>query len=209
VLVALLVRERGEKCLSNVTLHLVLRIDREGVAHQVVSVARECEMTKDRGALSVGILLVATGCFFLVVQTIGWGRVWPFLILLVGAAFWVPIFIWWDRREQIAGLAVPGTIIVMNGLILLFQSVTGRWSTWSYLWPLELIGIGAGLLALYVLGKRQRGLLRAASIVGGIGVVFFFIFATAFGRLFRFLGPVALIMIGLLAILRGVGQRAN
>ena len=35
----------------------------------------------------------------------------PVIILLVGAAFWLPIIIWWDRRANVAGLAVPAMIL--------------------------------------------------------------------------------------------------
>ena len=100
---------------------------------------------KNRGTTYVGILLIAAGFLFLVAQMtgrwIGWAGMWPFLILLVGAAFWMPIFIWWERRQQLAGLAMPGTIIMTNGLILLAQNVTGKWGTWSYLWTMELIAV--------------------------------------------------------------------
>ena len=168
---------------------------------------------QNRRSIYVGILLIAAGFLFLMAQVtgrwIGWAGMWPFLILLVGAAFWLPIFIWWERHEELAGLAVPGTIVMINGLILLFQNVTGLWETWSYLWALEPIAVALGLLALYALGKRDRGLLVAASIVGGVGVIFFFIFATAFSRFFRFLGPVVLILVGVLVILSGVSRRAE
>ncbi|HUV94780.1 MAG TPA: hypothetical protein VMX14_08140 [Anaerolineae bacterium] len=168
---------------------------------------------KNRGTVYVGILLIAAGFLFLVAQMtgrwIGWAGIWPFLILLVGAAFWMPIFVWWERRQQLAGLAMPGTIIMTNGLILLFQNTTGLWGTWSYLWSLELIAVGLGLLALYVLGRRERGLLVAAAVVGGIGLTFFFIFATAFSRFFRLLGAVVLILTGVLMILSRASQRLD
>jgi len=199
------------------TTRRLLRIDSEvgDLSHRVLRRGREME---DRGKFYVGILLLAVGCLFLAAQVtggwrapfgilrFGWAGMWPFLILLIGGAFWLAIFVWWDRHEQIAGLAVPGTIIVTNGLILLLQNVTGRWGSWSYLWTLEPIAVAAGLLALYVLGNRQRGLLVAAAILGGIGVTFFLIFATAFSGLFRLLGPVVLILIGVLVILSGLGR---
>jgi len=168
---------------------------------------------ENRGTVYVGILLIAAGFLFLVAEMtgrwIGWGAIWPFLVLLVGAAFWLPIFIWWDRHEELAGLAIPGTIVAVNGLILLFQNITGLWETWSYLWTMEPVAVALGLLALYILGKRDRGLLVAASIVGGIGLTFFLIFATAFSPFFRILGPVVVILAGLLAILGGTGRRAK
>jgi hypothetical protein len=62
------------------------------------------------------------------------------------------------------------------------------------------IFVAGGLLALYWLGNRDRGLLTAAWIVGGIGLVFLVIFASAFGGVIRFLGPLMLVAAGLLLL---------
>jgi len=173
---------------------------------------------KDRGALYVGLMMILFGGLFLLIQLsgsllaplgirLGWGELWPFIILLAGLAFWLPIFVWWDRRASVAGLAIPGTIIMVNGLILLYQSLTGDWASWAYLWAFEPLSVGLGLLALYALGDRDKGLLVASAIVGGIGLLFFIIFASAFGGLIRILGPVALILIGILFLVRGARER--
>ena len=138
-----------------------------------------------------------------------WGAIWPFLILLVGFAFWLAIIIWWDSRRKIAGLAIPATIVTTNGLILLYQSLTGDWASWSYLWALEPLSVGVGLLMLYLLGNRERGVLVAAYIVGGIGLVFFIIFASAFGGLIRLIGPMVLILVGILILISGARRRAE
>lgn len=175
---------------------------------------------KDRGALYIGVLLLLLGGFFLFIEAagtvlaplglrFGWGQAWPFIILFVGLAFWLPILIWWDRRRELAGLAVPGTIIVTNGLILLYQNITGDWGSWAYMWALEPIAVGAGLLALYALGHRSQGLLVAAGIICGIGLVFFIIFASAFGGMIRLLGPAALIVIGVFILLRGLQAQSG
>ena len=173
---------------------------------------------RNRGSLYVGILLLAFGGLFLLAQLStqllapfeihwGWGRLWPLLILLVGLAFWLPVLIWWDDRAKIAGLVVPGTIVTINGLMLLYQALTRDWASWSYLWTMEPVGVAVGLLALYWLGPRDRGLLVAAGIVGGVGLFFFVIFASIFGAWLRFLVPVLVIVAGLVLLLRGVQDR--
>ena len=175
---------------------------------------------RNRGSLYAGILLLAFGGLFLLAQLSsellapfeiywGWGKLWPFLILLVGLAFWLPLLIWWDQRHKIVGLAVPGTILTVNGLILLYQALTADWASWSYLWTMEPLAVAGGLLALYWLGNRERGLLVAAGIVGGIGALFFVIFASIFGGWLRFLVPVVVIVVGLLLLIRGVQDRAR
>jgi len=164
---------------------------------------------KNRGALYVGLLLIMLGGIFLLAQTtghmlfgirLGW-RLWPLLVLFVGVAFWLPLAVWWDKRNQIAGLVVPGTIIAGNGLLMLYQSLTGNWASWSYAWALEPIFVALGLLCLYWLTQHDQGLLVAAGIVGGVGLVFFVIFASAFGGAIRFVGPLLLIGVGLLILL--------
>ena len=166
---------------------------------------------RNRGALYTGILLIMLGGFFLLAQTTGWlhlgWKLWPLLVLGVGLAFWLPLVIWWDRRKELAGLVVPGTIIAGNGALLLYQSLSGNWSSWAYAWALEPIFVALGLLCLYFLSHRERGLLVAAGIVGGVGLVFLVIFASAFGGVIRFVGPVALIGLGLIILLGGFKGR--
>jgi hypothetical protein len=168
---------------------------------------------KNRGALYVGLLLIMLGGVFLLAQTTGWlhlgWRLWPLLVLLVGVAFLLPLVIWWDKRQDIAGLVLPGTIVAGNGLLMLGQSLTGLWGTWAWAWALEPIFVAGGLLALYWLGNRDRGLLTAAWIVGGIGLVFLVIFASAFGGVIRFVGPLMLVAAGLLLLFGGFKRRGN
>jgi len=175
---------------------------------------------RNRGPVYVGILLVLFGAIFLVAQLgesvsdvlrlrLGWAVMWPFLILLAGLAFLLPLLIWWDRRQEVVGLVMPGSIITMNGLILLYQNTVRDFGSWSYLWPLELVAVAIGLLLLYLLGNRDRGLLVAMGIVGGIGLVFLVVFSSAFGGgLLRFVAPVVLITIGLLTVLTSLSKRA-
>jgi hypothetical protein len=175
---------------------------------------------RDRGTLYVGILLVLLGAIFFFVALgesllgalgirAGWGRLWPLLVLYVGTAFWLPFAIWWPRRAQFAGLAVPAAIVTTNGLMLLYQSLTGDWASWAYLWALELVAVAAGLFALYLLTDRPRGLLLAVGIVGGVGLLLLAIFATAFGGGLRYLAPVALVVIGLFLMMRGIKDRVG
>jgi hypothetical protein len=171
---------------------------------------------KDRGAFYVGVLLIVFGGLFLLTELasgllapfgieLGWKTAWPFIILFVGLAFWLPIFIWWDKHEQLAGLAIPATIVTTNGLLLLYQNTSGDWDSWAYLWTLEPLAVAMGLLILYFLGHRDRGLLLAVGIVGGIAMVFFTIFASAFGGgILGVLGPIVLIAIGLMVMLGGL-----
>lgn len=172
---------------------------------------------KHKGLWYTGVLLVTLGFILLFIQfthgvacgLLGWGRLWPLLVLYVGFAFWLPLLLWWPRRAEIAGLAMPASILTMNGALLLYQAVTRRWASWAYLWPLELVAVAFGLVAIYALGQRDRGLLTAAGIVGGIGLLFLLILGTAFSPWLRLALPTLLIVAGLLLFLRGSRQRAQ
>lgn len=175
---------------------------------------------QDRGTVYMGLLLVLLGGIFLFAQLtqglaigglrLGWSFVWPLFILLAGGAFLLPIGLWWERRQDIAGLVVPGTIITINGLILFFQNLTHDFGSWAYIWALEPCAVAVGLLFLYWLGPRDRGLLFAAGIVGGVGLVLLVIFSSILsGGVLTVLGPLVLILVGLLLALSGVKQRAG
>jgi hypothetical protein len=177
---------------------------------------------RNRGALYMGLLLLGFGSFFMLAtltqgirgflgRFLGYDGLWPMLIILAGAAFLLPIAIWWDKRASVAGLVVPGVIITFNGLMLFVQNWTGAWRSWAYAWALEPVAVGASLWALYtLLGQRPRELRLAAGIVAGVGAVLFVLFASLFGGAIRYIGPAALIAIGALVITRaltGAGQR--
>lgn len=175
---------------------------------------------RDRGALYAGILLIVFGGLFLFAQMgsvllrslgieIGWAELWPFIVVLIGLAFWLPLLVWWEQRHKIAGLIIPGTIILVNGLVFLYSNSTGDWQGWSYLWTLEPISVGLGLLLFYMVASRERGVLLAAAIVGGIGLAFFVIFASVFGGWVRLVVPFVLILVGCLFLLRGLRERAS
>jgi hypothetical protein len=140
-------------------------------------------------------------------RLVGWGGLWPLLVLVAGAGFWLPLVIWWDQRDKIAGLVVPATIVSANGLLLLYQNLTGNWGSWAYAWAIEPMAVGLSLALLYLLtDERPRGLLIAAAIVGGVGALFFVIFASAFGGAVGIVAPVLLIILGMLVLLRGMGS---
>jgi len=143
---------------------------------------------RHRGAMYVGILLLLLGAFFLLLnvggawtEKLSFAHLWPVLIIWVGLAFFLPIFIWWDKRMENYGLAMPGSIVAINGLILLYCSLTGNWDHWTYLWALEPFSVAIGLLIMWLLGPRAAGLLIAALLIGVVSLGLFVIFASLMG----------------------------
>lgn len=165
------------------------------------------------GGLVTGAVLIGLGVLFLLAQLFefaSWRYLWPVTLVAVGGLFFAGMF---AGGRSAAGLAIPGSILAMLGLINLVQNAFGYWSSWAYSWTLIIVSIGLGI---YVMGWRQadaahqqRGLRLA-----GTGVVLFVIFGSLFelGGLFfgargaaQIVFPVLLIGAGLYLIVRRLG----
>jgi peptidoglycan/LPS O-acetylase OafA/YrhL len=158
--------------------------------------------------------LIGVGALFLLGQVTDFdvfGFIWPFFVILPGAAF---LFAAFNGDKNAAGLAVPGALVTGTGGILLYQNMTGHWESWAYIWALYPVFLG---LALTYVGRRTdnegtykagRGFVRW----GGIAfIVMWAIFELAifsgdrpFGHL---LLPLVLIGAGVILLFRGTGDK--
>jgi hypothetical protein len=77
------------------------------------------------------------------------------------------------------GLAIPGSILSMIGLLMLYQNFTSHWASWSYGWTLIVFAVGAGILIMgwWTQDEPRR---RAGLRVMGVGTVLFVIFGSFF-----------------------------
>jgi hypothetical protein len=95
----------------------------------------------------IGLVLIGFGVLFLLGQVIHvstWRMMMPFFFLLPGILFFVAMAL---GGKSTGPLAIPGSIVTMAGLILLFQGVTGYYKSWAYAWALILpTAVGAGLI---------------------------------------------------------------
>ena len=151
------------------------------------------------GALIGGAILIGIGLLTLVSRMytdIDWGLLWPFAIIGVGTLFFIAMF---AAGKSGAAFAVPGTIITGTGLVVLFQNITGHWTTMTYVWTLILIFVGLGI---YIMGRygedaNQR---QAGARVMKIGIILFIVFGTIFESIFSSLNnvifPILLILLG-------------
>ena len=114
------------------------------------------------------VLLWLSGIF-------GWkvyAHAWPMEITAVGvllSALMAALAIPW--------LFIPAGILMGNGLLFSYFSLTGLWRNWTVLWPLEPILIGMSIVAPFLLerrGPRGSWLARRIGIVliGSAGLIF-------------------------------------
>jgi len=137
--------------------------------------------------LYLGILLLALGVFFLVGQFIGrgfWSLFWPFIIIAVGAGFFVGMR---AGGPHVSGLAIPGSVVSMIGLILLVQNTFRQWQTWSYAWALIIVAVGIGLM-IHASFSGIEGPRRAGLYLVRLGLILFLAFGVFFEVLFFLLG---------------------
>ncbi|MGD0173771.1 MAG: hypothetical protein ABSC61_04950 [Anaerolineales bacterium] len=169
-------------------------------------------MSKGRNSGSIvgGSILILLGLTALLAQGFPgfnfWGVLWPFFIIAFGGLFFVGML---AGGKTAAGLAIPGSIITIIGLMLLAQSLTGYWESWSYGWTVILISVGLGifLMGAYSGNESSR---RAGVRVMQIGVFFLIVFGAFFeGIIFAsrrtgvgpLILPAALILLGLYLVL--------
>lgn len=154
------------------------------------------------GPLVGGAVLVAIGLMSLAGQFFGrlgfWGMIWPFFIIGLGAMFFVGMF---ATGKSAAGLAIPGTIIGMIGVMLFIQNVFNYWQSWAYGWTVILFSVGLGIFIMgwYAESESQR---RSGIQLMKVGGILFLIFGGFFEMIFnsfslsKYLFPVALILLG-------------
>lgn len=169
-----------------------------------------------------GIGLIAVGLGALVLREVGvnlfasiGARGWPLFILVPGlvllAASLVP------ESPRGIGLATSGAVVSTVGAILLYQSSTGHWESWSYAWAL--IPLFAGVATtLYGLLAQVRGMVVSGLWTAGISAGLFIAGAWFFEGLFageerRLIDagnwwPVALIVLGVVVAIRAVTARS-
>ena len=154
------------------------------------------------GSLVAGAVLIGIGLISLAGQFLRgsgfWGMIWPFFVIGLGAVFFVGMF---GAGKSAAGLAIPGTIITVVGLMLFLQNLSGHWESWSYGWTVIIMAVGLGI---YIMGWYGENPSQRQSGLGLIklGAILFIIFGAFFEMIFnsfsfsKYVFPAALILIG-------------
>ena len=127
-----------------------------------------------RGTILLGLALVILGGLALLgralsIDLLGLG--WPIFVLAPGIALFIGAVPVGGRAGL--GLAIPGGIVTMVGVVLSFQAATGLWATWAYAWALVAPG-GVGIaMVLYGLLTGQRDVVRQGTPVLLTGLALF------------------------------------
>jgi hypothetical protein len=125
---------------------------------------------------------------------------WPFFILIPGLIFELSFFN--SKKKADPGLLVPGGILTVIGLLFFYQTLTD-WKYNEHLWPVFMLAVAVGLFQLYIFGSREKGLLVPVGILTGLFVIFTVGSLSTIKDYFRYIGPLVIIIIGIIVLLTG------
>ncbi len=163
-----------------------------------------------------GVGLIILGIVFLLGELfdIAVGQyIWPFFVIVPGIMLFLGALMVGDEMGQ--PLAMVSGIVTMVGLILLTQSITDNWASWSYAWALVApTGVGIGLW-LFGSIKERADLKKSGRDLVKVGLGIFVVAAVFFELVIGINGfgvgtyalPLLLIGLGFVLLLRNF--RAN
>lgn len=159
-----------------------------------------------RGSLTIGVLLVLVGAWFLAIQFVpdleSWVATyaeWPWWVIGVGVVFLIAAVV-----GGVPGLAIPAAIIGGIGVLLYFQDANNDYASWAYAWTLIPGFVGIGIFLSRILeGKFRKGFREGLELMF-ISLILFAIFASFLGgpSIFGVYWPVLLIVWGVWIFLK-------
>ena len=169
-----------------------------------------------QGAAVLGVALIVLGLLFFAAQALNMDigeAAWPLYVIAPGVAL---VTLGLTQRRG-SGLTIAGSVVTMVGLVLLYQNATDRFESWAYAWAL--VGPGGSGIGMLLYGTRSgdrkmardgfRTILTALGLFA-VGLVFFEGIIGISGErlpLPDWVLPVAVIVIGVLVLLRGLTFR--
>jgi hypothetical protein len=147
-----------------------------------------------------GLIMIGLGIIFLLSNfgavELDWEVLWTWILIVMGVIFWLGFI--FDRSKD--GLIMPGTILLTIGIVF---NISARfdWAMLDHLWPFFILAPAFGFYAMFLFGKRDRGILVPAVILTIVGTIFLM------GSIpvLKYIWPLLLIGIGVLIITRPGG----
>jgi len=107
------------------------------------------------------------------------------------------------------GLAIPGCIVGGIGGILYYQTISGNWASWAYLWTLIPGFVGVGIILAGLLSRERVRFDTGGLILIAISAMGFVIFGGSFGLNLGMstLWPLFLIGIGVITLISALFRK--
>ena len=124
----------------------------------------------------LGILLAVIGAILAVDATAHLSvlyKLWPLLCTILGTGFF-GIYVQRARRET--SYILVGTYIIGFSILALYCNFT-TWSNLTTLWPGFIALLGIAMVAGFIFGNRQPGMLLAGLLFLSLAVVFYLVFS--------------------------------
>lgn len=164
-------------------------------------------MVEKKGSLIPGILFIVIGLWLFARRffffTPYWIRIYPIILIF----FAVLLFIETSRRNHSGSLFWGVVLLSVGGFFFLRNFAIIPYFYADEYWPIFLLSLGMGFIALFVLNPRDWGIIIPAGLFLFFGIGFsLHTFHTYFWGWERFIEnywPMILILIGLGVLIRG------
>ena len=134
---------------------------------------------------------------------------WPMLLVGLSLFFVVPAAVGRQHRRLRAGMVIPGALLAVLGLTLLYTSLNNRWDAWNYLWTSIPFGLGMGMYAAGWIADAPAFKWIGSAVAAG-AVVAYLALATAFGgEAFRLIGGLGIRALGGALTVGGLAERLS
>lgn len=161
-----------------------------------------------RGNVIFALLLIGFGLIFLLFNFIPGMTMrtyWPLIFFILAAGFYVPPLVIPSARKGLSALFIPGTILLVLGLIFFYNTITLDWISWSFAWLLIPGSVGLGLMAAAWFGGWGEDTVKVGFWMMIISLVFFAFVGSLFGAMvLKVSGPLVLIALGLFFVIRSI-----
>ncbi len=176
--------------------------------------SRTIELVAGLMLLVIGLLVLASGWIADWVGSVSvadrWLAYWPLLLIVLSLFFIGPALIGRRQHRRLrAGMAIPGAVLLGSALGLLYTSLNGHWTAWSYLWTILPFSFGIGMYAAGWIADAPAFKWIGFGLAVG-SVVAYLALATAFGgEAFRLVGAIGIIALGLALTVGGLAERLS